>query len=1327
MPPKPPLKPVPSAPTDDGASIALDDRMTFSGEISGVSCSFLLDTGSTINVLNKAVFDVLPNAALQRTATRARTVSQGDLPLLGRTRVPVQIAGRVHFVYFYVSEIIDVPCLLGLEFLQVVPCVIDLPHKRLMLIDENHVRSISAEKTSVGRAVLGRDISLPPAAECFVRGYAHHCDHSGPVLVEPCLDVPGVEVVRCLATVSDSSVPLLIRNVTTDHITLTKHSQVAELEVSYEEVGSDSEPRSGGTETDLESMVNLSGADLSVPQRQALFRVLEKHGSMFDGHIGHTTLVTHRIDTGDHPPIRQAPRRIPPHLKDEVREQLDQLVKDGVLEESDGSWSSPICMVRKKSGDLRICADMRKLNACTRLPAYPIPRIDDTLDALSGSSLYCVLDMNAAYHQVSIDPDDRDKATITTPLGNLRYKRMCFGLASAPFTCCKLLNIVLGDMPAHSCVHYFDDIIIHGSSFAEVLTSLDEALLRLRAAGLTLNLSKCQFFRRQVKFLGHVVSGQGMSADPDKVQRARDWPQPRTAKEVSSFLGLCSYFRKHVKDFATVAAPLFHLTGKGVVFQWSPEAEEAFVQLKRALTEAPLVAFPRFGDGGGVFTLDCDASDRGIGAVLLQEQDGVERVIAYGSHTLSKAQKNYSTTKQELLACVVFAQEFSHYLKGKEFKLRTDHSSLQWLYNFKNPTGMLARWLEILGNYHFQIVFRPGAQNAAADAMSRRPSPVADVACQTESCFRVSARDWPLSFIQGEQAKDEVLAELARLLTEGNCPPRHSVSGGVKPWLRHWSRLRLLDGVLFKVYRSRPRAPESLQVIIPRGLIAGVLTSLHAGPCGGHFGCEKLLKQVQSRFFWVGMCDDVDAFCKECDRCAGRNSPSPKPRAAMGELYSSEPWEMVSMDFLTDLPLTDRGNRHLLVVCDHFTRWVEVFPLKDMLATTVADTLASDVFARYGCPKYLHSDCAANFRSQVVAELCRIMGIRKTNTTAFHPQGNSRCERVNRTVLGMLSKYLTENHAEWDKHLPLLMLGYRSQIHKSLGFSPFFMMFGRAPRLPVDTEIDAPCSVRSRSAAAYIDELCESLRTVYREAIRVSDARHQLNKRLYERKLNSFNYNVGDRVLLFRGVAGRGEYHKFLRPWKPAVIIAKRGELNYRVRTDDGKMLCVHHNRLKPSTVPSPVVSSPEPVDGDADDPLVVGDHVTPVVGGPVPPLVGDPPVGSHPDVNVLPRVTPVTTPDESVQPCRLRFRPVPLPRGTASSEPPGPETPSLSERAVVADDDDGGSALVADSAAAAGSDRLALGADEQRNGSSQLRPPPPVAPRRSARQRRQPDWFGFS
>lgn len=1259
--------------------MALNDDMTFSGTVAGVSCKFLLDTGSSINVLNKSVLDGLPRVTLLKTATKAKTASQAELPLLGLVKVPVKLADQSHVVSFYVTDAIDVPCLLGLDFLRVVPCVIDLSGKRLLLTEQDHVRSISAEKTSVGRAVLGSDFSLPPAAECFIRGFAHNCDYNGPVLVEPCLSLPGVEVVRCIATVSDSAVPLLVRNVTANNVTIPKHCPVADLEVSFEELTPESESEPRGTD-DIESAVDLSSADLTGSQRKALFAVLKKHSPMFDGHVGHTSLVTHQIDTGDHPPIRQAPRRIPPHLKEQVREQLDQLVKEGVLEESDGSWASPICLVKKKSGEIRICADMRKLNACTRLPAFPIPRIDDTLDALAGSSLYCVLDMNAAYHQVSIDPDDRDKATITTPLGNYRYRRMCFGLGSAPFTCCRLLNIVLGDMPSESCLHYFDDIILHGKSFSDVLKSLDEALLRLRAAGLTLNLSKCQFFRKEVKFLGHVISGQGMATDPEKVSKVTEWPQPRTAKDLSSFLGLCSYFRKYVQNFASIAAPLFRLTNKDVPFQWSVEAEEAFVSLKKALTEAPVISFPRFGDGAGKFTLDCDASDQGIGAVLLQEQDGVERVIAYGSHKLSKSQKNYSTTKKELLACVVFVQEFSHYLKGREFTLRTDHSSLQWLYNFKNPSGMLARWLEILGNFHFQIVYRPGAQNSAADGLSRRPPKVEDVGCQTESCRQISAFNWPLSYIQNEQGKDEVLAELARLLAAGPRPSRHAVSDAVKPWLRHWSRLRLLDGVLFKVYRSRPQAPESLQVVMPSELVAGVLTSLHAGPCGGHFGHEKLFKQAQARFFWLGMSADVEKFCQQCDRCVGRNAPNPPPRAAMGELHASEPWETVSIDFMTDLPTTERGNKHLLVVCDHFTRWVEVFPLPNMLAVTVAETLASQVFSRFGCPKRLHSDRAANFRSQVMAELCRIMGIQKTSTTAFHPQGNSRCERVNRTILGMLAKYLSGNHNEWDRHLPLLMLGYRAQIHRSLGYSPFFMMFGREPSLPIDAEIDTPCTVTAKSAAAYIDELCGGLQSAYREAIRISDERHKQNKQLYERKLNEFNYNVGDRAMLFRGIVRRGEYHKFLRPWKPVVIIARRGEFNYRVKLEDGKILCVHHNRLKPCTVssssatgsdqtariPAGTVSSgsgaAEHARQSTSAPEVVTAVPPPVEERPISPV--DRRVREGDRATVEPQAEAVASDaageTDSMQ---LLFRPVPMPRGMGGTIPPVAPRRSTRER----------------------------------------------------------------
>ena len=1177
--------------------------------MSGTVTRCLLDTGSTISILHQSVFDSFTGVKLLKTNTLARTASKDPLPLLGRVIVNFELGGISHRIPFFVSEAIDTPCLLGLDFLQHVPCVIDLRRRLLLVAPRESVRTVSAEMTSVGKMVVGKDFSIPPGSELIIPTHVHNCGYSGPAVAEPTLSHPGVEVVRCIVDVGRSAVPLLVRNVTTEHITIPKHSEVADLEVGFVEQSlPDNEPASlpdnePASSSSLEGMIDWDGCALSDGQRKAFLAVLKKYEPMFDGHIGFTDAVSHKIETGDHPPIRQTPRRLPPHLRDEVRAQLDELVSQGILEKSDSSWASPICVVKKKNGDHRICADLRKLNSITRLPAYPIARIDDSLEALAGSSLYCTLDMNSAYHQMPIDPADQDKTTITTPFGNFRYTRVCFGLSSAPFTCAKLLDIVLGDLTPKTCVTYFDDIILHGNSFTEVLDGLDAALSRLSSAGLTLNLRKCQFFRKRVTFLGHEVSGDGMATDRVKIKKVREWPVPRTAKQLSGFLGLSSYFRKYVKGFAQISAPLFRLTARDTQFQWTDEAQRAFENLKQSLSEAPLVAFPRFGDDAGAFTLDCDASDEGIGAVLLQEQDGVERVIAFGSHRLSKAQRNYSTTKKELLACVVFTQEFSHYLLGKKFRLRTDHSSLQWLLNFKNPSGMLARWLDILGGFQYDIVYRPGAENVVADALSRRPAEVKDASCQTDtadSCCRVSSDDWSMSFIQVEQKNDQLIADICCHLSSGTRPLKRHVTAEMRPLLRQWDRFRLLEGVLFRVCRTRPHGPEQLQIVAPGSLVPGILTSMHSGPTGGHFSSEKLLAQARLRFWWPTMTADIHRFCAECDKCGSRQSPIPKPRAPMGELHASEPWEIVSIDFLTSLPTTARGNKHLLVCCDHFTRWVEVFPLPDMTATTVARVLTHELFSRFGCPKQLHSDCAANFRGELIAEVCRLMGIRKSSTTSFHPQGNSRCERMMRTVLDMLSKYLDDNHNEWDQHLPLLMLGYRSQVHKSLGYSPFFLMLGREPRLPVDVEIDAARALKSTSVASYVDKLCAGLRSAYREAIRMSHSSNARNKQFYEKKLNTFSFQIGDKVSLFKNVPKRGEYYKFVRPWKPAVIVSIHGELNYTIRLEGtGKILRVHHNRLKPRQCPEQEPENVTSRTGKADgtDPSL---GVEGVVDGPV-------------------------------------------------------------------------------------------------------------------------------
>ena len=487
------------APGEAGAeasrNVPLSPTMTFTARVAGAECSCLLDTGSSLNIISKAALDMLPRAPrIQPTATIARTASQETLPLLGRVVLCFEIAKLQYTIPCYVSDRIDVPVLLGVEFLRVCPCVIDMKKRCLIVAPADSVRSISVEAISVGRVVNAKDVSVPPGAELILRGFLPNCDYRGPAMVEPVIEIENLEVVSAVVNVSGDSIPVAVRNISSEPISVPRRSELAQLEVGFvEEADLEHRYKSStgpdeGQSASIRDEVVLNGSNMSPAEKERFWDVLSRYESMFDGHLGHSSLVTHTIDTGSCHPIRQAPRRIPPHLREEVKSALDELVSQGVLEESEGTWASPICIVRRRNGKLRICADFRRLNAETTIPAYHIPRIDDTLEALSGSSLFIVLDFNSAYYQVSVDPKDRDKTTIVTPFGSYRHCRMPMGLSGSPVTCARLLDVVLADLSPKVVLSYFDDVILHGSSFDELLTNLDKVLGRLHEAGLTLNL-----------------------------------------------------------------------------------------------------------------------------------------------------------------------------------------------------------------------------------------------------------------------------------------------------------------------------------------------------------------------------------------------------------------------------------------------------------------------------------------------------------------------------------------------------------------------------------------------------------------------------------------------------------------------------------------------------------------------------------------------------------------------------------------------------------------------------------------------------------------------
>ena len=535
-------------------------------------------------------------------------------------------------------------------------------------------------------------------------------------------------VARALVEPRSGKVPVRLLNARAETVTVRAGSEIATLEpveplpdtVVASVEGAAQIPEK---EEMLLRLVEQNGDELSGDEKEKFPALLIQYADVFalsGSDLGRTSNLKHEIPTGDAPPIRQAVRRMPPQRRQEVQELLSRMLKDDIIQPSSSPWAAPVVLVRKKNGSFRFCVDYRRLNEVTRKDAYPIPRIDDTLDTLAGSKLFTHAGLTERVLAGGGRRGRSGQDSILYPGWPLRIHGDAVRIVQ------RARNISALDGPRAAgpiqwtqCLVYIDDVIIPGRSFGEHLNNLQAVLQRLREAGLKLQPKKCAFLQRQVNYLGHVVTSDGVAADPAKVEKASTWPIPTTVKEVQQFLGFAGYYRRFVKHFADVARPLHRLTERVTEFRWTDECQAAFDELRRRLVTSPVLAYPDYTKS---FTLDTDASDTDIGGVLSQrDADGEERVIAYASRALSKPERNYCVTRRELLGVVYFAQYFRPYLLGWRFTLRTDHGSLTWLRNFKEPEGQLARWLERLQEFDFEILYRRGRKHTNADALSRRP------------------------------------------------------------------------------------------------------------------------------------------------------------------------------------------------------------------------------------------------------------------------------------------------------------------------------------------------------------------------------------------------------------------------------------------------------------------------------------------------------------------------------------------------------------------------------------------------------------------------------
>ena len=582
-------------------------------------------------------------------------------------------------------------------------------------------------------------------------------------------------------------IPVRLVNPSMEVVALEPRTMIGKV-TSVTDVGTT--PLRGQNNNSIVANIKLSDEYLSDKQQLELRNVLSKYLDDFtslDSDLGRTELLEHAIDTQGHAPIYQRPYRVP----EAQRKVIDMHVKDmahrGVIRPSKSPWSSPVVLVGKKDGSTRFCVDFCRVNAVTCKDVYPLPRIDETLDTLGGASYFTTLDLASGYWQVPLKEGDRQKTAFSTPTGLWEFTVMPFGLCGAPASFQRLMEIMLTGLNWEMCLVYLDDIIIFSHTFEEHLSRLESVLSRLRTGGLKLNVKKCTFCAPEVKYLGHVVSKNGLCPDESKVSAVQNFSVPQDRTQLRSFLGLIGYYRRFIQDFSMHAEPLYRLSKKNVPFAWGDDQEKAFSYMKKALTSAPILQFPDF---NLPFYVQSDTSDKGFGAVLGQICNGKEGAVAYASKTINFSQLNWSTIEKEAFA-IVWSVKYRHYLYGRSFTIYTDHNPLKWLFTIKSPEGRLAHWTETLKAYDFKVEYRPGKSNANADALSRMPVISA-----------ISPPKFELANMAELQGKDQSIAQLVKYLETGELPGNSSDDCKL---ISKVDQYVLQDGILYHLYS--PRAP----------------------------------------------------------------------------------------------------------------------------------------------------------------------------------------------------------------------------------------------------------------------------------------------------------------------------------------------------------------------------------------------------------------------------------------------------------------------------------------------------------------------------------------
>jgi len=846
-------------------------------------------------------------------------------------------------------------------------------------------------------------------------------------------------------------------------------------------------------------------------------------------------------------PVFIRPYRYPPALKSEIEKQVQEMLDKGLIQHSSSPFSSPLLLVKKKDGSWRPCVDYRYLNALTVRGQFPIPVFDELVDELAGASWFSTLDLNSGFHQIRMKAGEEHKTAFQTHFGHFEFKVMSFGLCGAPASFQGAMNSTLQPLLRKCVLVFFDDILVYSGSFADHLAHLRAVFQLLSRDQWQVKLSKCTFAQRQIAYLGHIISAEGVATDSRKVDAIVSWPPPSNIKELRNFLGLAGYYRKFVRHFAIIARPLSDLLKKNTIFVWTVDHQAAFDALKTALSSAPVLATPDFSKP---FCLETDACANGIGAVLMQSG----HPLAFISKPLGPKTAGLSTYEKEYLAILLAVEQWHSYLQLAEFTIFTDQRSLVHLTDQRLNTPWQQRVFTKLLGLQYKIVYKQGADNRVADALSRRPHQPDSYLCSISSCVP----SWTSTIIQGYDSDSDAQLLLAKLAVDPSAVPQFSLHDGV---LRYKNRLWLGSN-------------SALQ--------HQVMSALHDSPADGHSGFPVTYRRIKQLFAWKSMKSAVKTFVASCQICQQAKPDRSKAPGLLQPLpIPSAAWQMLTMDFVEGLPHS-QGKNCILVVVDRFTKYGHFLALAHpFTAAGIAKLFFDNIYKLHGLPDSIVSDRDKIFTSLFWQELFKLVKVSLRLSTSYHPQTDGQSERVNQCLETFLRCFVHSCPSKWMDWLSSAEFWYNTAPHSAIGCSPFEALYGYTPR---SLGLSSPSS-RSAAVSSWAQDRQLMNRLLQQHLCRAQNRmKMQADKHRSDR-----SFAVGDFVFLKiqsyvqSSLAPRANAKLAFKYFGPYQVIGKIGSVTYKLQLPPTAAIhdVFHVSQLKKAVSSSAQVSPspPDPTD----------------------------------------------------------------------------------------------------------------------------------------------------